>query len=442
MKSHAVLPPDHPQRQALAAELHARPPAPVQAPAVVSFAALTDAPPAQSLAALSTLAAEYGVAAPPADVGHTVIELPAVRIKWERHGEFVSLTLVAPAPALALSAALAGGEFPSAFAALPTGWLSQVAGRVMAAGDILLVPAGTQGPSTDAIGAAFVRDSLAGSSVLDEAAWLFTDFMLGANGRTRWLAIDVCLGRAQAARVIQRIVDIEVYRMMALLAFPPARAVAVELTRIEQELERITAATAALHESTATPAAQNEERRLLDELSRVAAEVEKLTATNAYRFAAGQAYWDLVRARVTEFREHRAGDLRTLGGFLNRRMAPAMNTCAAAARRQEALSARIERASSLLRTRVDVAREEQNQQLLAAMERRGLQQLRLQQTVEGLSVAAIAYYSVGLLSYLLKPLESLWPRFSPQWVIAAAVPLVAFAVWRGLRRIRRSFDER
>jgi uncharacterized membrane-anchored protein len=114
-----------------------------------------------------------------------------------------------------------------------------------------------------------------------------------------------------------------------------------------------------------------------------------------------------------------------------------MNSCAAAARRQEALSARIERAGSLLRTRVDIAREEQNQQLLAAMDRRSKLQLRLQQTVEGLSVAAIAYYMVGLAGYLLKPLATAWPGLNTEWITAALIPIIAFAVWRGVTRIRR-----
>ena len=165
-----------------------------------------------------------------------------------------------------------------------------------------------------------------------------------------------------------------------------------------------------------------------------------MTAATAFRYSASQAYWEIVRARVAELREQRLGDLRTLSGFLARRLAPAMNSCAAAARRQEALSARIERAGSLLRTRVDIAREEQNQQLLAAMDRRSKLQLRLQQTVEGLSVAAIAYYVIGLLTYLMKPLNSIWPNLQTEWVPAALIPVVAYAVWRGVRQIRRRID--
>jgi len=45
-------------------------------------------------------------------------------------------------------------------------------------------------------------------------------------------------------------------------------------------------------------------------------------ASTAFRFSAGQAYWELVSTRARELREVRIGDRRTLGGFLSRRLAP------------------------------------------------------------------------------------------------------------------------
>lgn len=435
------LPPDHPQRRALADELHARPPAAIDPPAVASVLALMDVPADHILQAVVALARSLGRdCVVPAQAAHVVVELPGLRIKWERHGEFCTLTLVVPAAVAALGE-VSESAFPSALDAVPGDWLASLPGRVIAASDILVLPFGSVDPQPDSFARLFARDAMAGSSVLDEAAWIFTDFVVRPEGRSRWLVLSARMGRAQAARTVQRVIEIEIYRMVALLGFPPARAAFAELNRIEQELERMTAATAALHAEAATPATQREERRLLDELTRVAAELERMTASNAYRYAASQAYWEIVRARVGELREQRLGDLRTLSGFLSRRLAPAMNSCAAAARRQEALSARIERAGSLLRTRVDIAREEQNQQLLAAMDRRSKLQLRLQQTVEGLSVAAIAYYVVGLLTYLIKPLTSVWPRMNLEWTVAALIPLVAYGVWRAVRRARRNFEK-
>ncbi len=429
------LPAEHPLRRKLADELHARPPAAVRAPAVVSCLALVDAPADEVLAALSALA---GAATVPAEVAHVIFELPQVRVKWERHGEFVSLTLVRPLPEVTSTSL---DSFPSAFGAFAPGELARLPGRLIAAADIVLLPAVGEAPDENELARWFDRNALAGTRILDGAAWLFTDFIVYAQadggGRSRWLLLDGGMSAPQTARLVQRVIEIEIYRMMALLAFPLARSAFPQLNRIEHRLAEITSATAALHGQGDVLAAQQEERRLLDELTRLAAEVERSVASTAFRFSAAQAYWELVSSRVRELREARLGDRRTIAGFLSRRLAPAMNSCAAAARRQEALSARIERASALLRTRVDVAREEQNQKLLAAMERRGKISLRLQQTVEGLSVAAITYYAAGLIGYLAKPLSVVWPALNPDWVVAAAIPLLGFGVWRAVHRIRR-----
>lgn len=431
------LPAEHPLRRSLADELHARPPTPVRSPAVVSCLALLDAPAGEILAALRAMLGEpqAGIAV---DVAHVVFERPNLRVKWERHGEFVSLTLVRP---LAQGPLAMLDRFPSAYGAFSAGELARLPGRLIASADILLLPAPEAPPEEGELARWFNLDALAGARILDGAAWVFTDFIVHAEGegggRSRWLALDAGMSAPQTARLVQRLIEIEVYRMMALLAFPLARAVFPELNAIEHRLAKITSATAAMHDQHDATAAQEEERRLLDELTRLAAEVESSVAATAFRFSAAEAYWDIVSARVRELREARIGDRRTISGFLSRRLAPAMNSCAAAARRQEELSARIERASALLRTRVDVAREEQNQKLLAAMERRGKVSLRMQQTVEGLSVAAITYYGAGLVAYLVKPLKSIWPAFNPDWLVAAAIPLLAYGVWRGVERIRR-----
>ena len=424
-------------RRALADELHARPPAPVTSPAVVSCLALLDAPADEILQWLQRIG---GPAAAP-DAAHVLLDLHGVRIKWERHGEFASLTLVRPLPGATL-----GGldAFPSAFAALDGLALEHLPGRLIAAADIVLLPAGVGTPDDDKLARWFDPGALAGARVLDGSASLFTDFIVrdegGRGGRTRWMVLDAGMELAQSARLVQRVIEIETYRMMALLAFPLARAAIPQLSAIEQQLAAITSATAALRGQADLAATQAEERRLLDELTRVAAEVERSVAATAFRFSAAQAYWELTSARVRELREQRIGKRRTIGGFLARRLAPAMKSCAAAAGRQEELSARIERGSSLLRTRVDIAREEQNQRLLAAMDQRGRISLRLQQTVEGLSVAAITYYGAGLTAYLAKPMKSVWPGLNTDWVVAAAIPVLAFLIWRGVHRIRRSID--
>lgn len=431
----ARLPTDHPLRRELANEVHARPPVEVPQGAVVSVLAVLSAPGADELASLTALAQRHGVTLQTtAQAQHVVLELGALRVKWERHTEFVSYTFVAAQPDQELATL---PELPSAFDALPADWLAGIPGQTIAAFDICLLPGHAHEPTQEELARLFPGPGLVGSQVADGAAWVFSDFQLTPDGRGRWLVLDWRLAATQRARLVQRLTEISIYRVMALLAFPLARERGRVLTHDEERLALITGRIAELGDHAAHPAeVEAEERRLLDDLTQLAAEAERSIATTRYRYSAAQAYWDLVGNRLGDLREARLGGVPTIAEFLSRRLDPAMATVTAMARRQQELSGRVARASELLRTRVDIAREEQNQSLLAAMDRRGKLSLHMQQTVEGLSVAALTYYGVGLVGYLTKPLKTWWPDFNPEWAMAAAVPVLALLVWRGVHRVR------
>ncbi len=430
------LPTDHPLRRELADEVHARPPVVVPAPAVVSALALLAPAGSDDLMPLADLARRAGVELDlRSHAQHMVVEIGGLHIKYERHTEFVSYTFVQHLPGAELATL---DQLPSAFDALPPDWLAGLPGQTIAALDIVLVPGHAHEPTQEELARLFPGPGLVGSQVADGAAWVFSDFQLTADGRGRWLALDWRLAATQRARLVQRLIEVSTYRVMALLAFPLARERGRELMRDEQRLSLITEQIAALGAHSERPIeVETQERQLLDDLTQLAAEAERAVASTSYRYGAAQAYWDLVSKRLQDMREARLGGVPTVAEFLSRRLEPAMATVAAMARRQQELSARVARASELLRTRVDIAREEQNQALMAAMDRRGKLSLRLQQTVEGLSVAALTYYGVGLVGYLAKPIKGLIPGFEPEWAMAVAVPLLGFLVWRGVHRVRR-----
>ena len=127
--------------------------------------------------------------------------------------------------------------------------------------------------------------------------------------------------------------------------------------------------------------------------------------------------------------------------FLQRRLAPAMRTCRAVEERQANLSRKLSRAANLLRSWVDVEVQQQNRDLLESMNDRARVQLRLQQTVEGLSVAAVSYYVVGLIGYLVKGTDAFGTHLKPELVTALSVPLAVALVWFVVRRVRRSHGE-
>jgi uncharacterized membrane-anchored protein len=172
-------------------------------------------------------------------------------------------------------------------------------------------------------------------------------------------------------------------------------------------------------------------------LTRLAGQVESQYAATHSRFSASSAYFELMDSRIHDLAEQRHAGLQTIAEFMNRRVTPARKTCEWAERRQDALSQRVSRISNLLRTRVEIEQQQSSQALLATMNTRQDLQLKLQSTVEGLSVAAITYYIVGLVSYLAKGAQKLgWP-WSPESTAAIAIPLVAGSVWWSLRQLHK-----
>lgn len=186
-------------------------------------------------------------------------------------------------------------------------------------------------------------------------------------------------------------------------------------------------------------AQQKSPERTLDALLKISAELENLSAQVAFRFGATGAYEAIVNQRIQVLREERFTGRQTFGEFMMRRYDPAMRTVKASERRLSAMADRAMRAGNLLRTRVDVERSAQNQTLLESMNARADLQLRLQKTVEGLSVVAISYYAVSLAGYLMSPLAS--PLATSANSLKAAVTLpVVLLVWWAIRRIRKRIE--
>ncbi|MEL0037263.1 MAG: DUF3422 family protein, partial [Gammaproteobacteria bacterium] len=149
---------------------------------------------------------------------------------------------------------------------------------------------------------------------------------------------------------------------------------------------------------------------------------------------------------LTELNETRVIGYQTIGEFLQRRLSPAMRTCTSVQSRLEDLSNRTSRAVDLLRTRLDLTLEHQNHSLLESMNKRVLAQMRLQQTVEGLSIAAITYYIISLIGYLTKSTDGLASQLgvsiSPEVITGLSVLPVGFLVWYSVRRIKRKILEK
>jgi uncharacterized membrane-anchored protein len=408
---------DHPLRQALNDELHGRPGLPVNAPARITHLAFTLAEGDRDpLEAVTKLCDALGVKPPPAAAPHHAVEIENGLLKYERHGEFYRLSVTAEG----------NGTKSEAIARLPLGWVDELPGLRLVAIHTHILAKSAKPPTEKDLRTLFGHDDVACSKVNQELATVWTDFRIGADGFTRMLIHERGLSPLRLGRVTRRLHEIETYRMMALLAFPLARNVQGELGATERAL-------AAMIEGMATVRGPDEDAKLLAGLTAIARDVEAMSNRTSFRFAAARAYAALVAKRIAELGEERVLNHQRLGVFLDRRFSPAMTTCNAVAERIAGLAARTERASNLLRTRVDIALEAQNQQLLKSMEQRTRQQLMLQETVEGLSVVAISYYLIQIVAKLIEGIPAIDQKLA-SWV---SIPVIIVAVWYGVRRVRK-----
>ncbi len=410
---------DHELRYILNDELHGRPGLPVIAPARVTHLAFTlregDGDP---LAQIRLLCDALGVKPPADGAAHHSAEIAGGQIKYERHGEFYRVSVVSEG----------GPDQGEALTLLPIGWIENLPGERLVGIHTRVMSRDEREPTTEDLVTLFGHEDIAGARVSSGLATVWTDFRIGPDGYTRMLVQDHGLSPLRLGRVVRRIHEIETYRMMALLALPLARKVQGELAGLERAVSKVTADMLSSRES-------QEDAELLAELSRIARDVEEVSSRTSYRFAAARAYAALVDKRIAELGEEKLQSFQRIGVFLDRRFSPAMATCQAVADRIRSLAERSERASNLLRTRVDIALEAQNQQVLKSMEKRGRQQLRLQETVEGLSVVAISYYMIGILGKLIDGLGA-YMQADMKIVSLLSVPLVVLAVWYAVRRLR------
>jgi uncharacterized membrane-anchored protein len=311
---------------------------------------------------------------------------------------------------------------------LPPGWLHGIPGRVITAVHAELIPMPPQPPSAEELAQWFGGFTPVASGVGNGAGQVYTDYKIHEDGCSRFVVLDDHLTVRQAGRMFQRMFEIEVYRMMALLALPIARRQSPRVLAIEKSLAELT-------DRMAREAGDDE--ALLAELTRLAGEVESGLSASQFRFGACQAYHELVMRRIHELRETRLHGFQMIEEFMARRFEPAVATCLSLSQRLQGISERIARACALLSTRVDIARERQNQALLASMDKRARLQLRLQETVEGLSVAAIVYYAVGLVGYLAKGAKAAGLSLNPDLVAGLAIPALVPLVFLTIRKARK-----
>ncbi len=409
----------HPLRSTLAEEMHLRRLPRFNAPyRLMQFVAvLGEGDVGDARAHIETLA-DGARTIVPISAKYGVIGFDEVTMVWERHTEFATYTLMRP-----------GDNDPSFDPQLFQPVLSAVEqgmpGEVIRATQVALVAAAhAPDPASGALDHWFVPEAMIVCDVADGLARIVSDFRLNADGYGRLLVVDNGLDRDEPAQLVMRLQELGNYRNMALLGLPLAQKLTPSVSDLETRLAELT------HDVSERA---SEDDQLLDELTFLSAELARLAAETRYRMSATRAYAQLSTDRLASLHIGAVRGFQTLADFTERRLMPAVRTCDSFSARIEDLLQRAAWTSELLRTRIDIALAKQNRDLLTSMDRRTKLQLRLQQTVEGLSIVAISYYLVALVAYVMHAI----PGIEQDVGVAVAVPivmaLVALSVWR-LRR--------
>lgn len=420
----------HGQRDELFNELHTRPFPVVDTPARISQLAVlhagADQQPGsnrlQELQHIGALCARYSVNPPAPDATCYYQDFGGFEFRWERHTEFSTYTFIHK---------LASEPFQrTALSLLPDEWLGELSGKVISGLHVEVENMPEERPSVDSMRGHFEGHRLLSCYANDRQAQIWTAYRIHSDNMGRFLVFNEGLNPCQTGRLVRRILELETYRMVALLSFPLARKIAPDVREMDQRLATV------IQQITDIESLEDE-RRLLGELTTLSARIEQIISDTNYRFSATEAYYRLAMSRLDELHEQEVCGLQTLNEFLSRRLTPAYRTCETVREDLDDLSGRIDRASELLRTRVDLTIEAQNQHLLQSMDRRSKLQLRMQQAVEGLSVAAISYYLVGLFKYLAEMAKSMGFISNSSLLTGLFVPFaVAFVVF-GLARMKK-----
>ena len=408
---------DHPDRDAIMAELHARPVDIIED--VVRVRRVVFVLP-QRAGAMDALIGRFrgfctGSEVPPPepDVRQFGFARNGRDVTWEFHTEFVTITWRAPLtdkdnwPADVGLSALGEAELIAA-------------SRI----DVIADPT-----VPERFIPQFNLSSLCVTTVEDGVAQVATDFIADADGFTRFEFAAGALTPLRRSVLTRRLLEIDTYRSMALLALPLARRTGPDLGAAERDL---TSLIETLSEATTTERIQ----AALSALHELSVRSGQLSERLGYRFAAARAYGDILHARLLSLHEGPTAIGSSIGRYLSNRVDPALATTAAMEKRLTTLTGKIERAIELLNVRIGLDLQIQNKAVLETIASTAQSQFRLQRTVEGLSVIAISYYALGVLGYLFGgPIEAL--GLDKTMALSIAAPFAVLAVWLFIRTIRR-----
>jgi len=400
----------------------------------IRFVFLTDGNVVAILDYINRFLTAAGRAPIPAGTKFLRLEMDGYALRVEQHTEFMSVSFVEKGHRRA--AGLLSDAFDPAISHLPLAWVHKIPAPVFHAIWLEIGGKPPRGLTPEKMMATMDSRAVASNHFSNGDAQLHFAFDIDSAGFSRIALFNQGIPSNRMGRVVQRVVELETYRLLALLGFAAVRDNSGMLGQIENTVGALTTDMAAQIKQ-----ADGQVQQLLSVLSAQAADLEEIYSRTSYRLAATKAYEAILMDRIASLQFSRLEGFQGVRGFLGRRMTPALDSCRAFSERLTRLSERITRAGDLLQTQTEMIIQRQNRDLLSSMNARARQQLRLQQTVERLSVAAVTYYGVGLVGYLAKPLPLDAWALDINLIKAAAVPVIAFLVWLAVRGVRAGLHD-
>lgn len=407
---------EHPFRRQVVEEMHLRrwPELPAQGTILQIIRTVQPGDRADELALLRRVMSDTDRAISSAE-RHVAGQLPSgIQYIWERHTEGSSIAVIADS------------GYSETELAQAQEWIESFPGDAARASRIYL--ARDDATATNMMPSMPFTSGEIVSSRLIGGVRFWSDFRIHQQGYGCVLVAANGCNTDMLARIVQQLQELGNYRNMALLALPLVREQWLKLDQVERQLRLFAT-------EVSDPAKQDD--ALLEKVSGLSLELVNLSNCISYRLDATKAYAELVNERLEGLQPEIIDGTLSLRGFTKRRFLPAVRTCAAHHDRLQRLSGKAANMTALLRARIETRIENQNARLLESMERRAEAQLRLQQVVEGLSIFALTYYGIGLLSYILHGIEDFVPLPHAELLLALAVPAFMLGIWAAIHRIKK-----
>lgn len=427
------MPASHPLREQISGEILSHPYEPISPPGRILYIVMTTSPQERTRQKrhLERLTEIYDDCALDNSGNQIRYALGDVALKVETHRNFTRYKL-AWKPRTSIDEAPFDDALPDGRLAQ---WVADIPGHMLTCVDasILELPHTLRNEEANLIerySPFFATDTLVASRMGRSGNLVMTDFQITDEKAIRMLVLSRAPRAAQNGRLILRLMEVETYRMMGMLALPHARNLFEVLPTIDGQLNELTASIARADNET--------DEELLEKISKLAGEVERMVTRYHRELSQANEYFGTTFKRLDELREEAVSEIPPIGGTLESRLEPAVDACRSAAHWLEQVSLRISYATHLLRTRVDVKREEQNQQLLKGVNNRFKTQLRLQETAELLSIVVIPYYAANLVGYITESVDALLHAgVDPALAKTLSIPAIVVLVYLLLRRSKK-----